>query len=37
MKLVCEEYKRNGYGRDAICKMVGLKKSALAERLNEAK
>lgn len=37
LKLIVDDYKRYGYNRDAICAMLGLKKSALSERLAEVK
>ena len=37
LAMICANYKKRDYDRDAICQMVGLKKSALAERLNKTK
>ncbi len=35
LKLIYDGYRGHGYCRDAICNMIGLKKSALSERLKE--
>ncbi len=35
LKAIYTNYKKQGYDRDAICQMVGLKKSALAKRLKK--
>ena len=37
LALIVEAYKKHEYGRDAICQMLGLKKSALSDRLKRAK
>ncbi|MPM79344.1 hypothetical protein SDC9_126377 [bioreactor metagenome] len=36
LKLIYEDYRRYGYDRDAICKMLGLQKTALNDRINQA-
>ena len=33
LKLIVDDFKRCGYSRSAICNMIGLKKSALSERI----
>ena len=35
--LIIKDYKKCKYDRDAICDMLGLKKSAYSERIKKAK
>ena len=37
LTLIVEAYKKHEYGRDAICQMLGLEKTALSDRLKRAK
>ena len=37
LALIVEAYKKHEYGRDAICQMLGLEKTALSDRLKRAK
>lgn len=36
LAVIKKDYEKNKFGRDAICQMVGLKKSALSDRVKKA-
>jgi transcriptional regulator with PAS, ATPase and Fis domain len=36
LALIVEAYRNHEYGRDAICQMLGLEKTALSDRLKQA-
>ena len=36
LALIVEAYRKHEYGRDAICQMLGLEKTALSDRLKQA-